>query len=78
MFAWPICSWRSDGLSKERASRMLPPEAIAEYKTLYFKRFGINLSDAEASFRANNLIGLYKAVLGIGELNSESKQHDQD
>ncbi len=43
---------------------MLPKEAIEEYKELYKKRFGVVLSDAEASFRANNLVKLYKAVLG--------------
>jgi hypothetical protein len=42
---------------------MLPPEAIKEYKALYLKRFGVELSDEEASFRANNLADLYKAVL---------------
>jgi len=43
---------------------MLPRGAIEEYKILYEKRFGILLSDAEASFRANNLVNLYRAVLG--------------
>ena len=42
---------------------MLPPEAIKEYKALYRKRFGVELSDEEASFRANHLVDLYKAVL---------------
>lgn len=43
---------------------MLPQQAIDEYKILYKKRFGVVLSDEEASFRANNLVNLYKAVLG--------------
>jgi hypothetical protein len=43
---------------------MLPKEAIKEYKRLYEKRFGVILSDAEASFRANNLVNLYRATLG--------------
>lgn len=47
---------------------MLPKEAIEEYKRLYKKRFGVVLSDAEASFRANNLVKLYKAVLGSESL----------
>ena len=42
---------------------MLQKEAIEEYKKLYEKCFGIVLTDAEASFRANNLVNLYKAVL---------------
>lgn len=57
---------------------MLPPEAIVEYKKLYRKRFGVNLSDAEASFRANNLVNLYKAVLGEDVLNNNpEQQYDQ-
>ena len=43
---------------------MLPKEAVEEYKKLYEERFGVVLSDTEASFRANNLVNLYKAVLG--------------
>ena len=43
---------------------MLQRQAIEEYKVLYEKRFGVLLSDEEASFRANNLVNLYKAVLG--------------
>ena len=43
---------------------MLQKQAIEEYKELYKKRFGVILTDAEASFRANNLVNLYKAVLG--------------
>ena len=43
---------------------MLPQEAITEFKELYRKRYGVDLSDEEASFRANNLVGLYKAVYG--------------
>ena len=42
---------------------MLPKEAIEEYKTIYKAHFGAELSDEEASFRANNLMNLYKAVL---------------
>jgi hypothetical protein len=43
---------------------MLPKEAIEEFKKIYKKRFGVELTDAEASFRANNLVNLYSAVLG--------------
>ena len=41
---------------------MLPKEAIEEFKKLYLARFGVELGDAEASFRANNLVNLYKIV----------------
>ena len=41
---------------------MLPKEAIEEFKKLYLQRFKVQLTDAEASFRANNLVNLYKFV----------------
>jgi hypothetical protein len=41
---------------------MLSKKAIDQFKELYKKRFGIDLDDKEAEFRANNLINLYKAV----------------
>jgi hypothetical protein len=41
---------------------MLPDEAIIEYVEIYKKLYGITLSKKEASFRANNLVNLYKAV----------------
>jgi hypothetical protein len=41
---------------------MLPNEAIEEFKKIYLARFDVVLSDEEAMRRANNLIGLYKAV----------------
>ena len=47
---------------------MLPDEAIEEYKKLYQSRFGVVLSDTEASFRANNLVNFYKATLGSESL----------
>ena len=43
---------------------MLPKEAIEEFKKLYLRKYGIRLTDAEASFRANNLFSLYEAVYG--------------
>ena len=65
---------------------MLPKEAIEEYKILYQKRFGVILTDAEASFRANNLVKLYRAVLGsepleikpMDEGNSPTTGHDKN
>ncbi|MDE2233168.1 MAG: hypothetical protein KGJ90_03455 [Patescibacteria group bacterium] len=41
---------------------MLPQEAIDEFKKLYKARFGVDLTNEEASFRANNLVNLYEAV----------------
>ena len=40
----------------------LPNEALAEFKKLYKNRYGVELSDEEAAFRATNLINLYDAV----------------
>lgn len=40
----------------------LPQEAIKEFKGLYKKQYGVELSDQEASRRANNLFNLYKVT----------------
>ena len=65
---------------------MLPEQAIDEYIKIYRKKFGITLSKQEASFRANHLVNLYKAVLGpeaSGEVQKVEKfgddqSHDKD
>jgi len=41
---------------------MLPEKAIQEFKELYKKRYGVELSDQEASDRANRLFNLYKVT----------------
>ena len=43
---------------------MLPKKAIDEFKQLYLKHYGVELSDEEATRRANNLVALYAAVYG--------------
>ncbi len=45
----------------------LPREAIIEFKKVYAKVYSVELSDAEAERRANNLIGFYAAVYGGNE-----------
>jgi hypothetical protein len=45
---------------------MLSEIAIEEFKELYEKRYGVQLSDEEASSRANNLFKLYK-ITYMGE-----------
>jgi hypothetical protein len=45
---------------------MLPQEAIEEFKGLYEKRYDVQLSNEEASSRANNLFNLYK-ITYMGE-----------
>lgn len=46
---------------------MLPPEAIKEFKELYRKRYGVEISDEEAVLRANNLVNLYATLYGSDE-----------
>ena len=56
---------------------MLPPEAVKEYRELYLRHYGVELSDQEAALRANNLINFYKAVYIDGqEQNENEKQSD--
>ena len=43
---------------------MLPRKAIKEFKEIYAKNYGVELSDKEATRRANNLVALYAAVYG--------------
>lgn len=58
---------------------MLPKEAIEEFKNLYKARYGVDLSDEEASFRANNLVNLYKLVFGnAAPINPEDKTDPND
>lgn len=57
---------------------MLPKEAIEEFKELFLKKFGVELSDEEAAFRANNLVNLYSAVYGNPEENLVNKNIEKD
>jgi len=43
---------------------MLPETAIIQFKKIWKKLYGIELSDDEASFQANNLFALYQEVYG--------------
>jgi len=58
---------------------MLPPEeAIEEFKKIYKQKFKKDLSDIEASRRANNLLNLYKTIYGppiFGEIWRNSNHH---
>ena len=40
----------------------MPKQAIEEFKELYRRRYGVELTDAEAETRARNLLNLYIAV----------------
>lgn len=50
----------------------LPDEAILEFKDLYRKRYRTELSDEEASFRANNLVNLYAVEYGGNQGRTET------
>ncbi|OGM99743.1 MAG: hypothetical protein A3B91_02410 [Candidatus Yanofskybacteria bacterium RIFCSPHIGHO2_02_FULL_41_29] len=50
---------------------MLPKEATEEFKVLYKKHYGQDISDEEASRRANNLVNLYKVVYSPAEPSEE-------
>ncbi|HEY4497471.1 MAG TPA: hypothetical protein VJC20_01795 [Candidatus Paceibacterota bacterium] len=41
---------------------MLPKKAIEEFKKIYKKSYGVDLSDEEATDKANRLVNWYKAV----------------
>jgi hypothetical protein len=53
---------------------MLPEAAIIQFKKIWKKLYGIELSDNEASFRANNLVALYRAVYGNRQDIQNNKQ----
>lgn len=55
----------------------LSEEAIKEFKKIYKQKFKKNLSDIEASRRANNLLGLYKAVYGSPSIGRIQKRHQE-
>lgn len=43
---------------------MIPKKAVEEFKKIYKKNFGVDLSSKEALRRATNLLNLYRAVYG--------------
>lgn len=52
----------------------LSEKAIKEYQSIMLSEYGVEISKAEAIASATNLIGLYKAVYGIGDLSSPKKK----
>ena len=50
----------------------LPTEAITEFKEIYLRIYGIQLSDEEAAFRANNLVTLYQVVLDTDQIGTSN------
>ncbi len=53
---------------------MLPKEAIEEYKSIYKKRFGVDLTDKQAVTKATRLFCLYKAIYESPVTNSYVKK----
>jgi hypothetical protein len=53
---------------------MLPEQAIAEFKMIYKKRFGVDLTDKQALEKATRLFCLYKAVYESPVINSYVKK----
>lgn len=45
-------------------NNLLPPEAIEEFKVIYFKKLGKRLTQEEAEKHAIELFQLYDAVYG--------------
>lgn len=58
---WSI---RGRGLYLIINNPMLPREAIIEFKKIYVSVYGVQIDDAEAERRANNLVGFYSEVYG--------------
>jgi hypothetical protein len=48
----------------------LPREAVEEFKQLYEKHYGVELSYAEAEFRAQNWLKLYSLVYAENDTES--------
>ncbi len=53
---------------------MLSKYAVEDFKAIYRNQYKIELSDAEATEMANNLIQLYKAVLRPLKTNNSQNQ----
>jgi len=51
---------------------MLPPEAVQEFKQIYFRKFGEELNDQEATEKANRTYELHKALFDY--LSAESQK----
>lgn len=42
---------------------MLPKQAIEEFKTIYLKRYGLELSDTEATEKAYKVFNFFKQII---------------
>ena len=60
---------------------MISDESLNEFKKLYMKRYGIELSKEEALKKANSLLNLYRAVYKPAlkiNINNAKKIHDKN
>lgn len=58
---------------------MLPESAIIQFKKIWKSLYEIELDDKEARFRAENLVGLYRAVYGNRQdFNKENQINSND
>lgn len=48
----------------------LPEDAIKEYKQIYKKQYGVEITDAEAQEQATNLLEFFKLLISIDKKNS--------
>lgn len=58
---------------------MLPTDAIQEFKQIYFRKFGEELTDEEATEKANRVYELHKALFDylLEESQKVMNQHEQ-
>ena len=52
----------------------LPKKAIEEYKQIYKKQFGEELTDAEAQEQATNLIEFFELLIAIDKKKPQNKE----
>ena len=50
---------------------MFPKEAVQEFKQIYFRKFGEELSDEEAAEKANRTYELHKALFDYLSVESQ-------
>lgn len=56
---------------------MLPQKAVDQFKKIFTEKFGQGLNDNEASFRANNLFELYRAVYNQSAIKNNQKNENE-
>lgn len=56
---------------------MLNEQAVKQFKELYLKHYQVELSDDEATFRANNLFSLFDAVYGERITNNKNETYER-